>query len=143
MQQMVSFRSLFHLRLTALERANLPSNESVKYMVLVASNVAGLLLYLYFSSLVWAPPGEEGLLGGPGEAAIWTLFALPWLVICSFLNLLMFRTVCARFILYGKWIPMLTFVAFIGLWIGAFKLDFSRHYNGSLVRTDETIRSKR
>jgi len=107
-------------------------------ILLVTFNIVGLTLFLYFASFIWAPRGDEGLLGGPGEAIIWTLGALPWPVLCALLNLLVFRTACARLILYGRWGTAACLLAITVLWITAFEYDLSRHYNGSLIRSDET-----
>jgi len=94
---------------SSMKAATTPYRKTAQ-VLLIASNGIGLALYLGFASLVWAPEGQEGLLGGPGDPLIWVMLALPWLVLCSFINLLAFRTVSARLILARQWLPALFLV---------------------------------
>lgn len=103
-------------------------------IILIVLNVFGLAAFLCFSSLIWAPRGDEGLYGGPGDPIIWVIGALPWLAICSFFNLLALRTFFARAIIYRRWRPLLLLIVLISLWICAFEYDSSRHYDGHLLR---------
>ena len=94
------------------------------YGLIIVINSTCVLFYLYFSSLTWLPAQIEW---GFGEGLSWTLTALPWLAVCSVINFILFRTVCARFFLYRRWQPLLTLGIFIALWIAAIALDFSHH----------------
>ena len=116
--------------------------KNISRSVFVIFNLVGLVVYLRFASLIWAPPGDEGLYGGPGDPIIWVVFALPSLAICSFVNILVFRTVCARAIIYGQWVPLLGLAVIIALWIVAFEYDSSRQYNGGLLRTEQPFRTR-
>jgi len=117
--------------------------SKVALALLFSLNLIGLTQYLRFASLVWAPRGQEGLLGGPGDPIIWVLSAVPWLVACSLMNLLAFRTICARLILAGRWVPALILVSAVAAWVAAFEYDSSRHYNGGALRIETSTPASR
>ena len=118
-----------------MKAATTPYRKTAQ-VLLIASNGIGLALYLSFASLVWAPAGQEGLLGGPGDPLIWVMLALPWLILCSFINLLAFRTVFARLILARQWLPALFLALILAAWVTAFEYDSSRHYDGSELKLE-------
>ncbi len=56
----------------------------------VAANALGLAVFVYFSSWIWAPFGQEGLLGGPGDALVWGTTALPTFLLFTLVDLAWF-----------------------------------------------------
>jgi hypothetical protein len=100
------------------------------------SNGIGIFLYLRSASLIWAPYGDEGLYGGPGDPIIWVVFAFPYPMLFLLVNFIVFRTVCARAIIYGHWLPLLRLLIILVAWVAAIYYDASRQYNGNRVRIE-------
>lgn len=119
---------------TASAVGSRPPNRIV--CLYLTCNILGVLLYLHFASLIWAPPAEKGLYGGPGDPIIWVVFALPFLMFFSLLNFFIFMSVFVRAILYKRWFFCLMVVGVIFGWFTAFRYDNSRQFDGSWVRTD-------
>lgn len=61
-----------------------------KTLFYIAINSFGIIIYLHYASLIWAPPAEKGLFGGPGDPIIWTVFAFPFLLFFSIINFFIF-----------------------------------------------------
>lgn len=59
-----------------------------KTRLLVIANFIGMSLYLYFSSFLWAPASQKGLVGGPGDPFLWGISAFPVLLFCFIMNLI-------------------------------------------------------
>jgi hypothetical protein len=108
--------------------------------VLVFVVVANLLttpLFLYFTSRFWAPPGEEGLWGGPGDPIFWTLLAFPWLAAGAFANLAVIPRIATE-VFYRKDFRLLfIWCVCVLLFASAYVYDGSRQFNGSLVSEDK------
>lgn len=111
-------------------------SANASYAPLYVTNAVGLSAYLYFGSFLWAPRGEEGLFGGPGDPIVWVLTVFPWLVLFSLVNVAAFRTILVRLLYLHRWRPALGLAIIIAAWILAFDYDGSRQYDGSLLRSD-------
>jgi hypothetical protein len=111
------------------------SNRLIEWLLAVV-NVTGIALFLVSASLIWAPPEEKGLYGGPGDPIIWTFFAFPFLAICTLFNFVMSRGVLIQLFYYRDWRPFLLWLMIIAIWFGAIRYDASRHYDGSWVSQD-------
>jgi hypothetical protein len=103
---------------------------------MVVANLSAIPLFLYFSSRIWAPRGQEGLWGGPGDAIIWTYLAFPWLAFGAFANIIVIHRVAVE-IFYNKDFRLLFIwctcpLVFFSAWV----YDGSRQFNGSLVSDD-------
>ena len=96
-------------------------------------NLLAMIAYLYFGSAVWAPKGEEGLLGGPGDPIIWTLTAFPFLVISGILDLAWLVLILKRRARDPNWYPITIWLIVIVAWWGVFSYDSSRQYTGNAV----------
>lgn len=106
---------------------------------ILITNVTCLVFYLYFASYIWAPHEDKGLFGGPGDAIIWVVFALPFIVICIVVNAILLPGFCARAILRGRWRSLATLFVCIMLWVAAVSYDSSRQYNGSKLRSIQSL----
>ena len=102
----------------------------------ISINVLGIILYLYFSSKIWAPAGEKGLKGGPGDPFIWGLTALPVAAICALANLVRLILILTNVLRGRGWRPILVWLLVIFAWIGANRLDVSQRYDGSALQID-------
>lgn len=98
----------------------------------VVANVLGLACFLFFASKLWAPQGDKGLLGGPGDPLIWMLSAFPFLLIFFVVNCVWVGRVIAMTRKNGIK-PLLVWAIIAICWIGAFSLDHVRSYDGSEV----------
>jgi hypothetical protein len=98
----------------------------------VTANIIGISIYLYLASWFWAPPGENGLPGGPGDPLIWTGIVFPVLLIFLIFNFV--SLIYAISIIRRKkyWMPLLIWIVVSLAWYGAHSFDISRSYNGSL-----------
>jgi hypothetical protein len=74
---------------------------------LIAVNVPGIAIFLFFASWVWAPPGQEGLYYDAGDSIGWTLLAFPFLAICTLFNFIASRSVLIRLFYHRDWMPFL------------------------------------
>jgi len=106
--------------------------------LLISVNIAGLALFLYFASWVWAPPGQEGLYYEAGDSIFWGLTAFPCLAICTLINLIVSRSALARLFLYRDWRLFSLWLAIILVWFGAFNYDSGRHFDGSRMSNRES-----
>lgn len=106
---------------------------------LVLLNLPGIALFIYFASWVWAPGGQEGLYYDAGDSIAWGLLALPFLLVCNLVNLILFRTVFTRALLYHDWRPLLLWVAIIAVWASVFRYDSGRHFDGSRMTGQESV----
>lgn len=99
-----------------------------KNRIFLALNAIGLAGFLYGSSLLWAPPGQEGLTGGPGDPLIWVLSVFPFLALASVINLVWAAIWLARYRRSGR--TLLLWLATACLWLLALGYDHHRSYNG-------------
>lgn len=106
---------------------------------LVAVNVPGIALFLYFASWVWAPPGQEGLYYDAGDSIGWTLLAFPFLAICTLINFILSKSVLISFFYYKDWRPLVLLVMTIIVWFAAFKYDSGRHFDGSRMSAQGSV----
>lgn len=100
----------------------------------IFANLLGILLYLYLASKLWAPVGERGLEGGPGDPIIWTTTALPVLVLFSLLNIAWFLLIVLRFKKKKSWQPLIIWLVVILAWFGANRHDAHQQYTGDAVK---------
>lgn len=103
---------------------------------MVVANLLGTPLFLYFSSQFWAPRGQEGLLGGPGEPILWTILALPWLAAVAFSNIAVIPRMSTELFFRKDVRLLLVWCACILMFFSAWVYDGSRQFNGSLVSDD-------
>ena len=108
-----------------------------KVALWIGINAIGIVLYLSLASLIWAPPGEKGLLGGPGDPIIWMLGSFPVLVIFFAVDVVWALLIILRIVKKRHWkIMSVGWLIIVALWIAAFYYDGSRHYTGNLVLPD-------
>lgn len=107
----------------------------------VIANAVGVICFIYLSSKLWSPSGENGLLGGPGDPLIWTLTVFPVILIFLIVNLVWL----VRALLHvrkdgvrGLFVWALVLV----VWLAAFGYDRHRSYDGSMVLSDTSVLSK-
>ena len=91
----------------------------------VALNAAGAVAYLYFASEVWPPAALRGLpeAHAGGDAFVWFLEAVPFVLACAVLNLVLLawgavgrlRSGTWRFVWWAWIIPV--------LWVAACSID--------------------
>jgi hypothetical protein len=105
-----------------------------KYLIL--TNSVFILMFIYFASWAWAPYGEEGLLGGPGDPLIWVLSAFPILIVSFVVNLVLAILVLLRLRRGKDWRQIWALLLVGALWGGVLGYDRHRQYNGSLLRED-------
>lgn len=103
----------------------------------VVANLLATPLFLYFSSEVWAPHGEEGLWGGPGDAIVWTYLAFPWLAFGAFANIVVIPRIAAEFFYRRDLRSLFIWCACLLVFFSAWFYDGSRQFNGSLVSQDK------
>jgi hypothetical protein len=101
----------------------------VRYFV--GLNIAGIALFLYFASKIWAPPGDQGLMGGPGDPLVWGFTAAPVLLLCVLINILWISLLVVGLIRGTSWRPIVIWMLVFVAWYGAMRLDVYRSYNGS------------
>lgn len=107
----------------------------------VIANAIGILCFIYFSSKLWAPPGESGLLGGPGDAFIWTLTVLPVILIFLVANVVWLVRSLFR-IRKGGARGLFVWALVLAVWLVAFGYDRYRSYDGSEIPPDTSAISK-
>lgn len=101
-----------------------PRNEQFFLAIL---NAFGILLYLAYASKVWLPPDDQEIVWDFGAGLQWFLTALPWLLACAIIDFILFRTIIARFLLYGRWQSLLVLTTCGFAWLGAIYIDFVHH----------------
>ncbi len=105
----------------------------------VLLNILAMIAYLYFASAIWAPKGEKGLLGGPGDPILWVFTAFPFMVAGTLLNLVWLILIFRRRRSEKNWYPIIAWLVVIAAWYGAKLYDGSRHFTGAaVVRTSPT-----
>jgi len=102
----------------------------------IAVNIVGIVLYLYFASRIWAPPGESGLEGGPGDPFIWVISAFPFLAVCFIVNIIWLALMLFKLRKSSAWIGLLLWIFLMAAWLGANRYDVYRQYTGSPVQND-------
>ena len=100
-------------------------------------NVLGMAGYLYFASWLWAPPGQEGLLGGPGDPIIFMSSAFPILAACSLLDALWIVSIVRAAKRNGNWRIVVVWLVVVIAWYGVKKYDDSRQFNGTAIYSTE------
>jgi uncharacterized BrkB/YihY/UPF0761 family membrane protein len=101
-----------------------------KYWLL--ANVVGLVGFFYFSSRLWSPTGEKGLLGGPGDPLIWAISILPILLVITVINLVWLFKLLFR-VKKESWRVLMAWVLVVIIWFCALWYDHYRSYDGSEV----------
>ncbi|HKU17906.1 MAG TPA: hypothetical protein VJP80_01400 [Candidatus Saccharimonadales bacterium] len=109
-------------------------HRTSKLKIWVAINAVGLILYLYFASKIWAFAGDVGLTGGPGDPIIWAMTALPFLVVCSFINIIWVVMMLLRKEKSSFLKTFLVWILVVAAWILANRYDEYRQYRGSAVQ---------
>lgn len=103
---------------------------SSKVVCWLAINILGIVLYLYFASKIWAPAGEAGLVGGPGDSFIWVLTALPVLAINSLINVVILLFIFVTSQKNQIWKFSIIWIFVVTAWFGAYRYDVYRQYTG-------------
>jgi hypothetical protein len=93
---------------------------------LLVANGLALIVFLYFCSWVWAPRGQEGLLGGPGDPIIFCLTALPVLVLALVFNVVWLIVIFSRARRIALWRSMALLLLTIAMWAASIAYDRSR-----------------
>lgn len=114
------------------------SRHSV-FWILLAVNIPGIVLFIYFASGVWAPRGQEGLYYDAGDSAAWALTAFPILAASTLVNLVMSRSVSIHLFYYRDWRLFSLWLVIIIVWISAYKYDSSRHFDGSRMSAQDSL----
>lgn len=94
----------------------------------VLTNIIGMVLFTYFSSLIWAPKGEISLPVGPGDPLIWVLWILPILIIFSIINIAWLVKVIVGLVKRRDLINLYFFIVIIFVWVILMIYDRSRQY---------------
>jgi hypothetical protein len=101
------------------------------YWILLAVNIPGIALFLYFASGIWAPRGQEGLYYDAGDSVAWGLTAFPLLAVSALVNLIMSRSIFIHLFYYRDWRLFLVWLAIVLIWVSVIKYDSGRHFDGS------------
>jgi hypothetical protein len=121
----------------SLKRMSAPRISRNGALVFVAvANLLATPLFLYFSSRIWAPRGQEGLWGGPGDAIIWTSLAFPWLVFGAFANIVVIPRIATEVFYRKDFRILFVWCACVLVFASAYVYDWSRQFNGNLVSED-------
>ncbi|MGR3219285.1 MAG: hypothetical protein ACUZ8H_05625 [Candidatus Anammoxibacter sp.] len=99
----------------------------------ILANLIGLTAFVYFSSRIWAPHEDKGLLGGPGDPIIFGLTAFPVLVACALLNLGWLSFIAFRAKHHHPKRPLIIWLVVILLWAGGIEYVRSRMYTGCQI----------
>jgi hypothetical protein len=102
----------------------------------------GIITYLYFASWIWAPVGEEGLLGGPGDPIIWGSTAFPIFAVCSLMNFVWFFVALRKLRRYRIWQHLIIWLTVVAVWVGVDRYDTSRQYTGADFQIEAPARQK-
>jgi hypothetical protein len=113
------------------------SRNSIFWILLVV-NVPGILLFLYFASGIWTPPGQEGLYYDAGDSVAWTLTAFPLLAVSTLINLIMSRSVLIHLFSYRDWRLFSLWLVIVIVWFGVYKYDSGRHFDGSRMSIQDS-----
>ena len=108
----------------------------------VGLNVLGFGLFTLFASLLWAPHGDEGLLGGPGDPIIRGILVFPVLLVCGLMNVFWLRAIALRHRSNGLLGPLILWCVIGGAWAGLLRYDASRQYNGSAIYPQTTPQAR-
>jgi hypothetical protein len=101
------------------------------YWILLAVNIPGIALFLYFASGIWVPRGQEGLYYDAGDSVAWGLTAFPLLAVSALVNLIMSRSIFIHLFYYRDWRLFLVWLAIVLIWLSVIKYDSGRHFDGS------------
>ncbi len=128
------------LSLKRMSASHISRNGVLVFLIL--ANLLAIPLFLYFSSWIWAPQGQEGLWGGPGDAIIWTSLAFPWLIFGAFCNVVVIPRIATE-VYYRKDFQILCIWSVCTLLLSsAYVYDGSHQYNGSLVAEGKIMPTK-
>lgn len=94
-------------------------------------NGVGVPLYLYLSSRLWAPNGQAGLRGGPGDPIVWGLTVLPILVVFCIINLIWLRSIFLRWLRTKKFSVVIVYLLVSTAWCSAIIYSNSRGFTGA------------
>ncbi len=94
-------------------------------LLLLAVNVAGIVIYLVAASPSWAIPQERelGILSTTGEPFVWAFSVLPVFCVFALVNLLWGAAICFR----KRWRRVYFWVISATLWVPAIWIDFAHH----------------
>jgi hypothetical protein len=93
----------------------------------ISANAIGILAYLCFAALTWAPKSQANLPGGPGDPFIWAFGAFPVLVSFAIINLVWLGFVLTGLFRRSDWFAFINWLWILTLWYGAVLLDRSMH----------------
>lgn len=99
----------------------------------IVANFLGISLYTYFASWIWVPAGESQLPGAGADPILWSLSALPILMLFVFVNLIWTARSQKKIRYGGSWVSLLAISLVIAVWVSAFLYDGLRHYAGTKV----------
>jgi hypothetical protein len=85
-------------------------------------NVLGVAGYLYFASWLWAPPGQQGEFGGPGDPLIYMSSAFPILAACFLLNLVWIVYIVRLAKRSWTWSIIVVWLVVVVAWYGVKKI---------------------
>ena len=115
-----------------------PKSSKLAYWILLSVNSPTIILFIYFASGVWAPPGQEGLYYSAGDSVAWTLTAFPLLVVATLTNFTMSRSVLVNLFYYKDWCLFLLWLTIVVVWFSVFRYDSGRHFDGSRMTNQES-----
>jgi hypothetical protein len=99
----------------------------------LAANAVALLVFLYFCSWVWAPRGEEGLLGGPGDPIIFGLTAFPAFLVGLVINIIWLVVILFRARRVSQWRAVALLLLAVAVWGASIVYVRSRMFTGCEV----------
>jgi len=103
----------------------------------IAANIVGIVLFLYFSSRLWAPPGQEGLLPAGGDPIVWGMTVLPVMVIFLIVEIVWLSKSIVSIRKLG-WKAMTPWLVVFVVWVAVVAYDNHRSYTGSDVYSSNT-----
>jgi hypothetical protein len=109
------------------------------FWILLAVNIPGVVLFIYFASGVWAPRGQEGLYYDAGDSVAWTLMAFPLLAVSTLINFIVSRSVLIRLFYCRDWRLFSVWLVIVTVWFAAFKYDAGRHFDGSRMSAQDSV----
>jgi hypothetical protein len=98
------------------------------FWLLILVNVPGIVLYIFFASWLWIPPGQEGPYHDARGDLLWGLAVFPFLAVCTLVNFIASRSVLIHLFLYREFRLFSLWLFIVAVWFGAVKYDLARHF---------------
>lgn len=113
---------------------------SLTTMFALVANLACWIVYMKRSAKLWAPYGQEGLFGGPGDYLTWELFILPFVETAIVINFLWIVILLFHRPFVWRSVALWTLVVIV--WMLSIMYNRSRSYTGKEVASFDEIEEK-